>query len=334
MRFARRAFTFGAATTAIGVVRWPSGAAEFVYKWGTDWPAAHPFAIRMQQAAAKIYQDSRGRLQLRVYPAAVLSSSAQAPLNVRLGTIEFHSGAYATLESSVKAAGLPVLPFAFSSYKEADDAMKGPFGKAMRSLVEKSGLIVFEPCWDGGFRQITTSVRPISVPDDLKGLKIRTAANAVQVGMFKAFGAIPTATDASQAYIALQTHFADGTEIALSSVDAFKLYEVQKYLSIVNSSWTPIPQIANPAAFQKLPRDVQDVVVRNINTAGELANADVVRLDATLIRSLSEKGMSVTQADASAFKRSLRTAGLFAQWRSQYGSDLFDLLESAVGKLT
>ena len=280
--------------------------------------------------------DSRrggGRLQLRTSSRRrALSSAAQSPTLTREGAIEFAITNFSSLEGSVKIAGLVSLPFIFDGQKDAIAAMSGPFGKAVRTAVEKSGLMVFDVTWDGGFRQITNSIRPIRTAADMKGLKIRTPPAPISVALFKALGSTPTTVDGPEMYAACQSHLVDGTDNAFSSVLAFKLYEVQKYGSIVNSAWASIPQICNPAAWQRLPPNVQDIAARNINAAGTLEQADMAKLDAGIAQTLGAKGMAINQADSASFKDMLQAAGLYSQWRSLYGAAAFDLLQQAVGK--
>ena len=73
-------------------------------------------------------------------------------------------------------------------------------------------------CWDNGFRQITSSTKPIQTPDDLKGFKIRVPVSPLWTSMFKAFGAAPTSINFSEVYSALQTRIVDGQENPLAII--------------------------------------------------------------------------------------------------------------------
>ena len=251
----------------------------------------------------------------------------------KLGAIEFSSSSYNSMELSVKVAGLAALPFVFASHKEAMDAMSGPFGKALRAAVERSGLYVFDTSFDMGFKQIANAVRPVSVPSDLRGLRIRSVSSAVEIAMFKALGASPVPVDAAQTYTAAQTHLIDGVDFPLAVIDGYKIYEVQKYLSIVNWGWTGIIQTANPEAWRKLPASLQAIVERNLSATGAIAEDDIVKLDGAMTGMLAAKGMTVSQVDVAAFKEPLKRAGLYAEWRGLYGAPTFDLLQAAVGRL-
>ena len=101
----------------------------------------------------------------------------------------------------------------------------------------KAGLVPMERMWDLGFRQTTTSNRPVNVAADLDGLKLRTPIAPSLISMFRALKAAPVGMQFGDVYSALQTHIVDGQENPLSQVEAGKLYEVQKYVSMTNHVW-------------------------------------------------------------------------------------------------
>ncbi len=333
----RRAGFVAAGATAfasIALLRRRADAADFTYKWANDWPPGHPVNVRSVEAAQKILHDSGGQLEIKVFPAAQLGSSASMVTQARTGSIEFVATGYGVLEATVPFAGLAALPFAFAGHKEACDAMDGPFGKATRAEIVKAQLYAFERSWDGGFREVSNSLRIVRTPDDVKGLKIRVPNAPNWNAMFRALGASPTAVDGSEMYAACQTHLVDGTDLPLASIDSFKMYEVQKYASVTNHAWTGYAMVANPDAWNRLPPKLQQIVEQRIDEAGLLERADMVKLDAASEASLTAKGMTITHVDQAPFKAVVRQAGLYTQWRQQYGADGFDLLEKAAGKLT
>jgi tripartite ATP-independent transporter DctP family solute receptor len=335
MRVARKRFVGSAIAgyAAIGVPRYAAGAAEFTYRWSLDWSADFPIAIRSVQAAQKILHESDGRLQIRVFTNSVLGSSVAQIEQTRIGAIEIVGSSLLILGTSVPITGLSGLPFVFSGHKEANDAMDGAFGKAIFAGITKTNLHPFEKAWGGPFRDFTNNVRPITAPADLDGVKMRIITSPVTTATFRALGASPVAIDGTQIYSACQTHIVDGTDLPLSYVLSIKLYEVQKYASVVKDSWTGYIMSANVDAWRKLPANLQDIASRNINAAALLSRQDLIRLDATIESKLRAQGMVLNTADTAPFIAKLRSAGLYAQWRSQYGADAFGLLEQSVGKL-
>jgi tripartite ATP-independent transporter DctP family solute receptor len=226
------------------------------------------------------------------------------------------------------------IPFIFSSQKDALALLEGPLGAYIKAALAKDNIYSFGHSWDNGFRQMVTATRPIQSPDDLKGLKVRTPPSPITVALFKAFGASPISISANEMYVALQTHLADGVEVPLSTIEVYKFYEVQKYVSYTNHMWTAFTILANGDAWRRLPSNLRDVAERDINAAGNLNNADFVKLMATLEAKLRGQGMVFNSPDTTAFRALVRRAGLYGQWKDAYGAQPWALLEASVGKLT
>ena len=334
MRCSRRlALASLSAAAGAAMLRFPAGAAEFTYKWAHNWPPDHPFGLRIAEAAQKTLQDSGGRLEIRVFPSSQLGGANATINQTKVGAIEINTALYAELGGMVPASNLTGLPFAFADHKQAWTACDGAFGSAVRTAVEANGFFVFPRIWDGGFREISNNVRPIRTPEDLSGLKIRVPPSPVMVAMFKALGTSPVSVEPASMYVACQTHIVDGTELPVSTIDGFKMYEVLKYLSIVNQAWTPNVVLMNPDARTRLPNNLQAILDRSVDASGVREREDMVKLDATVEQTLVSKGMVANHPNIAAFKTTVHASGLYAQWRTQYGAAAFDLLERAVGRL-
>lgn len=103
--------------------------------------------------------------------------------------------------------------------------------------MQKFGIYGFAKNMDNGFRNVTTSTKPINVVDDLKGLKIRVPPSSVWVTLFTALGASPTSINLNELYTSLQTKVVDAQENPLVLIEAGKFYEVQKYCSMTSHLW-------------------------------------------------------------------------------------------------
>jgi TRAP-type transport system periplasmic protein len=332
----RKTFVGGVAGAyaTIGVARYPAGAAEFTYRFATEWPRDHFMAVRWTEAAAKIKNDSSGRLEIQIFTNGVLGGQGQIISQLRLGAVEFNTAIDLVLADLVPVAGITAAPFVFSNHKEALNAMNGPLGRYRRNAIAKLNLYPLPQIWDTGFRQLTNSVRPINVPDDLKGLKIRTPGSALSNALFKAFGAIPTALSSSEEYTGLQTHLIDGAGSPMDSIESHRLYEVQKYVAYTNYVWSMITVLVNGDAWQRLPKPLRDIVERNAEVAANLGNADSARLDSSLESTLTTQGMVFTHPNLAPFRAIVQKAGIYVQSRDTYGAEAWALLERAVGKLT
>ena len=114
-----------------------------------------------------------------------------------------------------------------------------------RGQIEGAGLVVMEKIWDNGFRQITSSTKPITTPADLEGFKIRVPVSPLWTSLFTAFGSAPASINFAEVYTALQTGIVDGQENPLAIMKVAKLWEVQKYCSMTNHMWDGFWMLGN-----------------------------------------------------------------------------------------
>jgi tripartite ATP-independent transporter DctP family solute receptor len=308
-------------------------AVQWTYKYANNLPDSHPMNVRAREMAAAIKDQTGGRFEMQIFPSSQLGSDTDTLSQIRSGGVEFFTLSGLILSTLVPAASINGLGFAFPSYDAVWRAMDGDLGAYIRAQIAKSGLIAMEKIWDNGFRQTTTSTKPIVTPDDFKGMKLRVPPSPLWTSMFKALDAAPASINFNEVYSALQTKIVDGQENPLAIISTAKLYEVQKYCSLTNHMWDGFWFLANQRAWEALPEDVRAIVAKNINTAGLKEREDVAELNATLQKSLAAKGLVFNQPDPAPFRDKLRAAGFYSEWRGKYGDEAWGLLEKTTGKL-
>jgi len=309
-------------------------AAEFTYKLATGQDPTHPVNKRSQEAIDRIRTATDGRLEIKLFPANQLGSDTDLLGQVRNGGVEFFNEAASILATLVPAAGLVNIGFAFTSSEQVYEAMDGALGKYIQEQIAKVGLLTVSPSWANGFREITSSTRQIRTPADLAGFKIRVPASPILTSLFQALGAGPTPINFNELYSALQTKLVEGEENPLPIIATAKLNEVQQYCSLTNHVWDGYWILANRRAFQRLPKDIQEIVAREFTRAGREERADIDQLSGTLRQSLTEKGMTFIEPDRDAFRVKLKASTFYKEWRDKFGEEGWKLLESVSGPLT
>src|SRR5258708_12135602 len=309
-------------------------AAEFNYKFANNLPESHPFVARARAMAAAIKTETNGRFDLQVFPNSQLGSDTDMLSQVRSGGVEFFTLSGLILATLVPAASINGMGFAFPDYPTVWKAMDGDLGAYVRKEVAKANIIAFEKIWDNGFRQTTSSTKPITGPGDYKGFKIPVPVSPLWTSMFKAFDAAPASINFNEAYSALQTKIVEGQENPLAIISTAKLYEVQKFCSLTNHMWDGFWFLANRRAWETLPADLRTIVAKNINAAAVNERADVAKLNAGLQQELAGKGLVFNQPDVVPFREKLRAAGFYSEWKGKYGDQAWTLLEKSVGKLS
>jgi len=151
--------------------------------------------------------------------------------------------------------------------------------------------------------------------------------------MFTALGASPVGINWSEVYSALQTKVAEGQENPLSIIELFKIYEVQKYLSMTNHMWDGFWFLANEEAWQKLPKDLQDIVAKHVKEAGMKQRADLRALNESLAGTLASHGMDIRTVDTGPFRTQLRDAGFYKEWKEKFGASAWAVLTRYSGEL-
>jgi TRAP-type C4-dicarboxylate transport system substrate-binding protein len=212
-------------------------------------------------------------------------------------------------------------------------ALDGKLGVHVRTQIEKAGLVVMEKIWDNGFRQITTSTKAIAQPADLRGLRIRVPISALWTSLFQSLGAAPGGIDFAEVYPALQVKVFDGQENSLAIIATARLHEVQTFCSLTNHMWDGWWFLINRRAWERLPQSVRDIVSRNLDAAAVEQRHEVSTLNSKLKDDLAAKGLAFNEVDPTPFRATLRESGFYAQWRSKFGEQAWQLLEEVTGKL-
>lgn len=331
----RTALLAGAAAGVTVAMPWVARAApEFSLKYANNVPVTHPLNVRAKEAVDRIKAQTNGRVDIEIFPNNQLGSDTDMLSQLRSGAIEFFTLSGLILSTLVPVASINGIGFAWGSYDQVWPAMDGGLGAYIRAQIDKAGLHAMEQAWDNGFRQITSSTRPIKTPDDLTGFKIRVPPSPLWTSMFKAFDAAPTSINFSEVYSALQTKVVEGQENPLAVIFFAKLYEVQKYLSQTNHMWDGFWFLANGKAWQGLPADVRDVIAKNLNQSALDQREDVKKANDTLQADLTSKGMEFIKVDPAPFRAKLQSAGFYKEWRAKYGDEAWAVLEKFTGPIS
>ena len=331
----RKKFIAGSAATfaGISIVRAPAKAAQFEYKFGTNVPLNDPRNVNAILMSKRILKETGGKLKITIFPNSQLGGDTAMLSQIRSGALEFFTVSGGILSSVVPATDIQGVPFAFKDLKTVYAAMDGDLGAYLKNQILSKGIIPMPHMLDNGFRQVTNSIRPIKVVDDLNGLKIRTPPGKLWVDLFKTLGASVIGMNFSELYTALQTHVVDGQENPYIIEEIGRLYEVQKYLSITNHMWDGFWVIANQDKWKDLGPQIQEVVTKNMIVYAKDQRRDNDLLNNSLADKLQRQGLTFNKADTNTFKAKLAANNFYARWKETFGAEAWGLLEKYTGKL-
>ena len=331
----RRGFNIGLAAGLATLAGSRSGSAQsakYRLRYGTAFPADHPGVKRIQEASAAIKDATSGQVDLQVYPNSQLGSEPDMFSQVRSGALDLMSTSGVN-QTVVPVGGINAVAFAFESYEKVWAAMDGDLGNFVRAQFDKVGLHVMPKMLDNGYRNITTSAKPINSPADLKGMKIRVPGNQLWVTMFSALGAAPTSINFGELYAALQTHVVDGQENPLALIESAKLYEVQKYVALSEHIWDGHYIFSNARRWNGMPAEIRDAITKHLGEAAVAEREDIVALNNSVRDKLAGAGVTFTTPDKQPFRSILKDAGFYADWKKKFGDEPWALLEKYTGPL-
>lgn len=248
----------------------------------------------------KVHELSGGKMTIDLFADGLLGTEDACLANIQTGALECanFSSAFVNL---VKSAGIFDFPYLVSDRSDLEKLEQGGVIDVIKAEAESYNVKIIAMN-ENGFRQITSAVKPITVPEDMAGLAIRTPSNTLRVKTFEAFGAIPTAISFSELYQSLSQGIVNAQENPVSQVISAKLYEVQKYVSISNHVYTPGWICMNLKVYNSLS-DAQRAI---IDEAGRLTTEHVREVaadnDAQALQQCIDAGMEVNYVDTEAFR--------------------------------
>jgi len=232
---------------------------EFTIKVGLVTPEQDIATRSMRYFEEEVEKMSEGRIDVEIFPGGALGGSADIFNGVQDGSIEMCVNIYPPFAQFSDAFLLYNLPYLFSNKEVAYEFLDSNIAKNIAKSIEERGfkqLAVF----DGGFRNISNNRGPVRHPNDIKGLKIRTLDNPIQLDYFKAYGANPTPLPYGDIYVGLQTKTIDGQENSFSNIASMKFNEVQKYITDTKHAFDPAGMFINTDVFNSYPDDIKKII--------------------------------------------------------------------------
>lgn len=250
----------------------------------------------------QVEELSGGSIKVELYPAAQLGDASSMLSQVEAGTLEscmsVSNGQFAT--SYYPDLGFLDIPYLFESSDEAYELLNPDgefFASLQKDISEKTGIrpLVF---FNEGLRHTTNSKRPITKPEDFKGLKIRTMNVAAHMKMFETLGAQPTNVSWNELYTALQTGVVEGQENPISNAVYISAWEVQKYMTLDGHVCLCGLFCMNDDFYNSLSDKQKEAVDAAAKKALDAEYSMYQENEAKDLATLKEKGLEVTELNA------------------------------------
>lgn len=288
--------------------------------WTSGDGAQDPYAVGARAFKAALAERLGDRVEVQLFPNRALGDERPMLDGMRLGTVDMGVITNAVIAQVEPAFQLCDMPFLFGSEEQGHRVLDGAIGQQLKARLEARGVVPLG-YMEGGFRHMINNVRPITRPEDLRGIKFRVLQSPIYIEMYRALGgnAVPMAW--GETFTAVQQGAIDGLEIPLGVIDQNKYYEVTKYLSLTGHIYSMIGLLIAKRNLDRLPAEVRIAVVEagaEATRAQRTANAEATK---GFRDSLARQGMQVNDVvDKTAFRRGVLP--MYESFRGQIGSDL------------
>jgi len=230
---------------------------SYVVKAGCLHGTEHIKYIGFEKMKEVLEKESGGRITMEIYPAGQLGTEPEMLDQLKMGTLQFtNSGAVRQFCPELNAFALP---FLLKDLDNAERVLEGDLGRQYAKYAEKKGFVIVA-YQHNGFRQFTNNVHPIKTPADLKGLKLRVPPMDIMLKTMEALGANVVPIPFTELYMALKTGVVDGEENPYGQILDEKLYEVQKYLTVVNYLYPVNAFVTSLDWWKSLPETDQELI--------------------------------------------------------------------------
>jgi tripartite ATP-independent transporter DctP family solute receptor len=314
-----------AACTALALPATPA-AAQTTMKINISVAQNSHYGVAIDTFAKEIEARTNGRYKIQTFYAGALGAERESVEGVQLGTLDLTLTSTGPLPNFVPDVAILDIPFLFRDYAHARAVLDGPIGQDMLQKFPPKGIVAL--AWaENGFRHMTNSKRPVNVPDDLKGLKMRTMENPIHIQAYKQFGILPTPMAFTEVFTALQQGTVDGQENPLSVITAAKLDQVQKNLSLTGHVYSPAVILMNKGQWDKLSAADRQAF---LDAAREAVKANRARIDddeRKAVADLRAKGMAVVDnVDKAKFQATLTP--VYADFGKRFGQENIDRIKN------
>jgi len=283
--------------------------------------------LAAEEFAKKVAQKTGNAIQIDVFPAGQLGSDPKVMEGVKLGTIDMGMTGNPFFTSFSPELNVFDLPYLFRDFDHVYKVLDGPIGAEMRVHLEKHGFKALGGL-EIGFRNLTNNKKPVRVPDDVKGLKIRTTPNPAHLQAFRLLGANPVPMPFTELYLALKTGAVDGQENPIAHIYASKFHEVQKYMSLTYHAYTTNVVVMNLKKFQELKPEHQKAFYEALQEATVWERKLNRQFDVEALQKMKAAGVQIEEnPDREAFKKIVADATA-DEYVKKFGKDVLERIKN------
>ena len=281
-------------------------------------------ALKFKELAEKY---TNGKVTIEVFPNSSLYKDKEEIEALQLGSVQMLAPSTAKFAPlGIKEFEALDLPWLFKDEAAYAMAMKGPIGKWLFQKLEAKGITGLA-YWDNGFHMASAN-RPLSMPADFQGLKVRISGSKIADRYLRDLGSIPQIMAFSEVYQALQTGVVDGCENTPSNYLTQKFYEVQKDITVSYHAHLQYAVIVNSKFWSGLPSDIRQQLDKAMDEATDYTNSIAVKENEDALAEIKKSGKTtlhyLTDDQRKAWQDAMRPTYTWAKGR--VGQEVLDLI--------
>jgi tripartite ATP-independent transporter DctP family solute receptor len=307
MMRARGWWIVGLAVLALLVWTGTPAQAQMKMKFAHFADEGHPGHLAAKMFSEAVEKRTNGQIKIEIFPNNVLGSPPEQAEQVKLGVTDMGLPTQGQYDKWFKAMGVVMLPFAYDDYDHVHRVVDGPCFDWFKQMAEKEGFVLLSN-WEYGFRNMTNNKRAVNVPEDVKGLKIRTPPEMQIAAAFQAMGAVTATIAFPEVYMALAQGVADGQDNPVSVIYFMKFYEVQKHLALTRHIYNNMIHTISAKTWAKLTPEQKAIFQEESKKAGTWMRQQIVAQEEDLVAKIQKAGTQVTRPNLAPFRAAMKPA--------------------------
>ncbi|EES89624.1 DctP family TRAP transporter solute-binding subunit [Helicobacter canadensis] len=244
--------------------------------------------------AKRVNEMTNGQIVVHVFPSAQLVDDDKVFQELKRNNVQLAAPSFSKFTPFAKEFNLWDIPFIFRDTEHLHKVMDGEVGQILKDVITAKGYVALD-YWDAGFKQFSTNKKPIILPSDAEGQKMRIMSSKVLEEQTKAIKAIPQVLPFGEVYSALQTGVVDAAENPLSNLYNSKFYEVQSSITMSNHGYLGYLVVASEKFWNELPKDLQEKFVAAMKEATAYEREESAKEEAMLLDKLKADDKTGTQ---------------------------------------
>ena len=287
----------------VGLLSAGAWAQEAELKMGSSSAKADQLSVSMDKFAELMAAKSGGKLRGQVFYQS-LGVEHQLLQGAQAGSIDVGMISNGNAARYTNAYLVYDLPFLFKKYDDMLEQLGSPLGREAVATFEKdTGLKALYVIGFGSGRDVQTRNKRLRVPNDIKGLKIRTISTPVEFAIYRAWGANPTPVDWGQTYTALQQGVVDGMQSNIGPVWSGKFDEVVKHNIRLNYTASFVQVYMNPKKWSSLAGADQKIVMDAAREAETWSRKVAAEQVEAYLGDLKKRGMEIYYPSAAEYRQ-------------------------------